>query len=236
MSRWLHERLAALQKLGVVVGLAGVALVVGHRIDTGAIVAGEPGRDRRLALACVTAGTLYQRQFCADLDLRSAVCIHFAATAAVMLPLGVGGRGLRDRVERGDRAVARVPRRAGVDRRLLDLPRAAAPRPGDQRDEPALLHAAGRGTVRVGGVRLAADAADVDRHGRRLRRRRAGHAGRPRRRRCPDRASRSGREPGIPSAPSARASGSRPRPRRPTAARRSPRPRPPRRDAPAGSA
>jgi drug/metabolite transporter (DMT)-like permease len=40
------------------------------------------------SLACVTAGTLYQRQFCADLDLRSAVCIHFAATAAVMLPLG----------------------------------------------------------------------------------------------------------------------------------------------------
>ena len=41
------------------------------------------------ALACVTAGTLYQRQFCARSDLRSAVCIHFFATAVVMLPLGV---------------------------------------------------------------------------------------------------------------------------------------------------
>ncbi len=37
----------------------------------------------------MTAGTLYQRQFGADTDLRAAVCIHFAATAAVMLPLAV---------------------------------------------------------------------------------------------------------------------------------------------------
>ena len=43
-------------------------------------------------------------------------------------------------------------------------------------------------------------------------------------------------EAGIPSKPSARAAGSRPRPRRPIAARRSPRPSLPRRGAPAGSA
>jgi drug/metabolite transporter (DMT)-like permease len=87
MSAWLHERLGAIQKLGVVVGLAGVALVVGHRIDAGAVSAASLVAIV-ISLACVTAGTLYQRQFCADLDLRSAVCIHFAATAAVMLPLG----------------------------------------------------------------------------------------------------------------------------------------------------
>ena len=87
MSAWLHERLGRVQKLGVVVGLAGVALVVGHRIDTGAVSVASLVAIV-ISLACVTAGTLYQRQFCADLDLRSAVCIHFAATAAVMLPLG----------------------------------------------------------------------------------------------------------------------------------------------------
>ena len=87
VSAWLHERLGVIQKLGVVVGLAGVALVVGHRIEVGgASVASMVAIV--ISLACVTAGTLYQRQFCADLDLRSAVCIHFAATAAVMLPLG----------------------------------------------------------------------------------------------------------------------------------------------------
>jgi drug/metabolite transporter (DMT)-like permease len=87
VSAWLHERLGAIQKLGVVVGLAGVALVVGHRIDAGAASAASLVAIF-FSLACVTAGTLYQRQFGADLDLRSAVCIHFAATAAVMLPLG----------------------------------------------------------------------------------------------------------------------------------------------------
>jgi drug/metabolite transporter (DMT)-like permease len=87
VSAWLHERLGAIQKLGVVVGLAGVALVVGHRIDAGAASAASLVAIF-FSLACVTTGTLYQRQFCADLDLRSAVCIHFAATAAVMLPLG----------------------------------------------------------------------------------------------------------------------------------------------------
>jgi drug/metabolite transporter (DMT)-like permease len=87
VSRWLHERLGTLQRLGVGVGLVGVALVVGQRAEA-------PASAASLlvvfwALGCVTAGTLYQRQFCADSDLRSAVCIHFFATALVMLPLGV---------------------------------------------------------------------------------------------------------------------------------------------------
>ena len=86
VSAWLHERLGGLQKLGVVVGLGGVALVVGHRIDTGAMSAASLVAIT-FSLACVTGGTLYQRQFCADLDLRATACIHFAATAAVMLPL-----------------------------------------------------------------------------------------------------------------------------------------------------
>jgi drug/metabolite transporter (DMT)-like permease len=92
VSRWLHERLGALQKTGVVVGLAGVALVVGQRIDVDATALASL-LAVAWSLACVTAGTLYQRQFCASLDLRSAVCIHFAATAAVMLPLGLAFEG-----------------------------------------------------------------------------------------------------------------------------------------------
>jgi len=88
VSRWLHERLAAVQRVGIAVGLAGVALVVGERALAGsASVASLVAIV--VSLACVTAGTLYQREFCAETDLRAAVCIHFAATAAVMLPLGV---------------------------------------------------------------------------------------------------------------------------------------------------
>jgi drug/metabolite transporter (DMT)-like permease len=92
VSRWLHERLSTLQKVGVGVGLAGVALVVGERA-----VAGSASLASVLAvlwaLLCVTGGTLYQREFCAGSDLRAAVCIHFAATALVMLPLGVAVEG-----------------------------------------------------------------------------------------------------------------------------------------------
>jgi drug/metabolite transporter (DMT)-like permease len=92
VSRWLHERLGGWQKVGVGVGLAGVALVVGPRVGVGgsslaSLVAVA------WALVCVTAGTLYQRQFCAAVDLRAAVCIHFAATALVMLPLAVAIEG-----------------------------------------------------------------------------------------------------------------------------------------------
>jgi len=87
VSRWLHERLATTQRVGIAVGLAGVALVVGERALAGTASAASLGAIV-VSLLCVTAGTLYQREFCAETDLRAAVCIHFAATAAVMLPLG----------------------------------------------------------------------------------------------------------------------------------------------------
>ncbi|MGZ5129945.1 MAG: DMT family transporter [Caldimonas sp.] len=87
VSRWLHEKLSRVQMLGVAVGLGGVALVVAHRVD-GAAIAWPSLLAVGWALACVTGGMLYQRQFCATADLRAAVCIHFAVSAAVMLPLG----------------------------------------------------------------------------------------------------------------------------------------------------
>ncbi len=94
MAGWLHERLSARQMLGVAVGLAGVALVVAQGVEGGPVPVGSL-LVVLWALVCVTAGTLYQRQFCAGVDLRSAVCIHFAATAALMLPLGAAVEGFR---------------------------------------------------------------------------------------------------------------------------------------------
>ena len=46
VSRWLHERLGVWQKVGVGVGLAGVALVVGPRAVAGAVVRRQPARRR----------------------------------------------------------------------------------------------------------------------------------------------------------------------------------------------
>jgi drug/metabolite transporter (DMT)-like permease len=61
--------------------------VVWHKIDvreatTGSLVAVT------VALAGVTAGTLYQRVYCPLVDLRSATFIQFAAATAVLAPLG----------------------------------------------------------------------------------------------------------------------------------------------------
>jgi drug/metabolite transporter (DMT)-like permease len=48
-----------------------------------------------ISLAGVTAGTLYQRFFCAGVDLRGAPLVQFAASLAVMAPLAWAVEGLR---------------------------------------------------------------------------------------------------------------------------------------------
>lgn len=85
-ARWLHESLAPRQWAGIAVGLAGVALVVWHKIDVreasmGSLIA------VLVSLAGVTAGTLYQRRYCPVVDLRAASFIQFAVTLAVLPPL-----------------------------------------------------------------------------------------------------------------------------------------------------
>jgi drug/metabolite transporter (DMT)-like permease len=61
-ARWLHEKLAPRQWAGIAIGLAGVALVVWHKVDVreatlGSLVA------VLVSLFGVTAGTLYQRRY-----------------------------------------------------------------------------------------------------------------------------------------------------------------------------
>ncbi len=85
-ARWMGERLTRRQGIGVVVGLAGVGLVVAHKFDLDAITLASLGAVA-WALMCVTAGTLYQRHHAGDADLRSSIAIHFSATALVILPL-----------------------------------------------------------------------------------------------------------------------------------------------------
>ncbi len=86
------ERLRAVQIVGVGIGLGGVALVVAQRFEVGGVSVASLAAIA-FSLACVTVGALYQRHFCARIDLRAAVCIHFAATAALMLPLGLAVEG-----------------------------------------------------------------------------------------------------------------------------------------------
>lgn len=86
------DRLNARQWAGIALGLAGVGLVVAHKVDvdaasTGSLVAIV------VSLVSITLGTLYQRRWCADVDLRSAGLIQFVATAALMAPLAIGFEG-----------------------------------------------------------------------------------------------------------------------------------------------
>jgi drug/metabolite transporter (DMT)-like permease len=86
VSRWMSERLSARQWLGVVLGLAGVALVVWHRIDIRA-ASWASLLAVGLSLAAITAGALYQRAFCPTVDLYSAALLQFGISLAVLAPL-----------------------------------------------------------------------------------------------------------------------------------------------------
>lgn len=85
-SRFLGERLTRGQWLGIFVGLAGVALVVGHQLDVREVTFGSL-LGTLIALAGVTAATLYQRHFSPRADLRAAAGVQFAVTVAVLAPL-----------------------------------------------------------------------------------------------------------------------------------------------------
>ena len=73
---FLRERVGTTQWAGLALGLAGVVLVVANK------VAGGPSATSLLvpaviALVGITAGTLYQKRFCASFDLRTGSVIQF---------------------------------------------------------------------------------------------------------------------------------------------------------------
>ncbi len=82
---WLGERITALQWCGLLLGLAGVYLVVRHKIalggDATALVAVV------IALAGISVGTLYQKKYCGRVDLRSGAVVQFAACTLLYAPI-----------------------------------------------------------------------------------------------------------------------------------------------------
>lgn len=93
-SRFMHEILRPGQWLGVVLGLIGVVLVVWHKVDVREVSAGSL-LATLIALAGVTAATLYQKAFSPHADLRAATVVQFAASAAVLGPLALVVEGFR---------------------------------------------------------------------------------------------------------------------------------------------
>jgi len=78
----LGERLSGRQWAGIALGFGGVVLVVSGKW-TGASADAIAYAWLVLALAGITAGTLYQKRFCARFDLRTGSLIQFVPTAVL---------------------------------------------------------------------------------------------------------------------------------------------------------
>ncbi len=85
---FLGERVTKLQWLGLVLGLAGVALVVWNKLN---LEAGTPfGMALSVfALLGMTLGTVYQKKYCTGMDMRTGNVIQFSAAAIAMWLLAV---------------------------------------------------------------------------------------------------------------------------------------------------
>ncbi|MBN8487185.1 MAG: DMT family transporter [Burkholderiales bacterium] len=83
-----EHRVTARQWAGLLLGLAGLTLVVWHRLGLGeASLASLSWAG--MALLSITAGTLYQKRFVRPCDVRSANLVQLAAALAVSWPLAL---------------------------------------------------------------------------------------------------------------------------------------------------
>lgn len=89
---WVSSRgsghVAARQWAGLALGLAGLVLVVWNKLHLGEARALNVG-FALLALASITAGTLYQKRWVQPCDVRTANTVQLAAAFAVTLPLAL---------------------------------------------------------------------------------------------------------------------------------------------------
>ncbi len=84
-NRFLGERVTALQWIGLLLGLAGVALILHERPMTGE--AGFGWLASGVSLVSITLGTLYQRRYCRDIDWRAGNLLQYIG---VMIFFGLG--------------------------------------------------------------------------------------------------------------------------------------------------
>jgi drug/metabolite transporter (DMT)-like permease len=78
-NRWLGERVTPLQWTGLLVGLAGVVLILHDRPMSGE--AGWGWLASGVSLVSITLGTLYQRRYCNTIDWRAGNLVQYIAVA-----------------------------------------------------------------------------------------------------------------------------------------------------------
>jgi drug/metabolite transporter (DMT)-like permease len=84
-NRWLGERVTPLQWTGLLVGLAGVVLILHDRPMSGE--AGWGWLASGVSLVSITLGTLYQRRYCIAIDWRAGNLVQYIA---VTIFFGIG--------------------------------------------------------------------------------------------------------------------------------------------------
>ncbi len=84
----LGERVTPRQWIGLMLGIAGVALVVMQKATVAGLTAFAVLMGV-IALLSMTAGTLYQKRWCGAFDLRTGSVIQFAAALAVLAPIAL---------------------------------------------------------------------------------------------------------------------------------------------------
>lgn len=84
----IGERVTRRQWTGLALGFAGVALVVSNKLGAGSFGWG-PVWLAVMALAAMTAATLYQKRFIPTFDLRTGQVVQFVASIAVTLPFAL---------------------------------------------------------------------------------------------------------------------------------------------------
>ena len=88
---FLSEKLNARQWFGMALGLSGVVIVVLSKYSLGASLGTPTGASiwpalgaATIGLLGITFGTLYQKHFCANMDLRTGGVIQYSATALLL--------------------------------------------------------------------------------------------------------------------------------------------------------
>jgi drug/metabolite transporter (DMT)-like permease len=83
-----ERRIAVRQWAGLALGLAGLVLVVWHKLGVGEVSAANLTLSL-LALLSITAGTLYQKRFVGPCDVRTASFVQLSAAFVVTAPLAL---------------------------------------------------------------------------------------------------------------------------------------------------
>ncbi len=84
----LGEKVSARQWLGLWLGLAGVLAVLWEKLAFEGLAAAAVWPSV-VGLFGITAGTLYQKRFCPDVDLRTGAAIQYAAATLFLLPFAL---------------------------------------------------------------------------------------------------------------------------------------------------